>query len=358
MHLIFLHGFFSRRKTLRVLIADDSAIYRVVLEQKLSKEKDIEIVGSATNGKNACEMARQTKPDLVILDDKMPEMDGPAAAEIITSELGISAVIFGDKEPANLSAGSSRITFIKKPKLSSPTDSFFTNFIIIIRDLAKKPSFSANGSSWNDSGSPKETHEFLIMCIGASTGGPTAVKTVLSGLGNDFPLPILYVQHLDSDEGDEMAKCFGESCPNMIFSIAKNREEALPGHVYMAPAGKHLVVGYINSKGNPVLNLSDDPPVKFLKPSVDRTFLSARDIFDDKCLCVLLTGMGDDGAEGCKGIVDAGGVTIVEDESTCAVFGMPAEAIKLGGASFVLKREKIASKILSLAGIESKDVKS
>ena len=135
-----------------------------------------------------------------------------------------------------------------------------------------------------------------------------------------------------------------------MTKLAVDGEEALPGHVYMAPAETHLVIDYVKENGNPVLRLSDEPPERFLKPAVNKLFRSAAHHYGKQCLAILLTGMGRDGAEGCKEIVDAGGFTIVEDKSTCAVFGMPAAAIELDAAKKVLPRDKIARFVLDLLG--------
>ena len=188
---------------------------------------------------------------------------------------------------------------------------------------------------------------FKILCIGASTGGPSAVQEVLQGLGKNFPLPILYTQHLDVGSDDKMAKWFSDTCPDLPMTLAKDGEIAEAGHAYLAPAEKHLVIDYVKG-GKPVLHLSDEEPERFLRPAVNKLFRSAAKHYGADCLAVLMTGMGADGAEGCKEIVGAGGYTICEDESTCKVFGMPAAAIKMNAASKVLPRGKIADAILRM----------
>lgn len=189
--------------------------------------------------------------------------------------------------------------------------------------------------------------KFTILCIGASTGGPSAVQEVLKGLGDNFPLPVLYTQHLDVGSDDKMAKWFSDTCPNIPMTLAQEGEVAEAGHVYLAPAEKHLVIDYVKG-GKPVMHLSDEEPEHFLRPAVNKLFRSAAKNYKTECLAVLMTGMGADGAEGCKEIVGAGGYTICEDESTCKVFGMPAAAIKMNAASKVLPRGEIAGAILRL----------
>ena len=189
--------------------------------------------------------------------------------------------------------------------------------------------------------------DFKILCIGASTGGPTAVQEVLKGLGENFPLPVLYAQHLDVGSADKMAKWFSDTCPNIPMTLAKDGEVAEAGHVYLAPAEKHLVIDRMKND-LPVLHLSDEPPERFLRPAVNKLFRSAAKFYKENCLAVLMTGMGRDGAEGCKEIVDAGGYTICEDKSTCKVFGMPAAAIEMNAASNVLPRGEVAPAVLRM----------
>ena len=172
----------------------------------------------------------------------------------------------------------------------------------------------------------------------------------MQGLGKDFPIPILYAQHIDTGADKNMADWFSSVCHDIQIKLAENGEEAKAGFVYMAPADKHLVIDYVRPNGNPVLRLSDDEPERFLRPAVNKLFRSAARYYRNHCLALLLTGMGADGAEGCKEICDNGGWTIAEDRSTCAVFGMPAAAIALGGAKEVLPRPEISKRILELVG--------
>lgn len=333
---------------MRILIADDSAVMRIMLEQHLEKDSDITLMPSVSNGRKAVDRARLDKPDLVILDDDMPEMTGIEAANILNDELGVPVLLYSENE--NVKNSCPFATFIKKPDLSSMSSDFFNEFDKKVKHAAAKVVFSRNMGKTKEESHTSHASKlgFAVLCIGASTGGPTAVQSVLSGLGKNFPLPIIYTQHLDVGDDKGMAAWFESCLPNLKFSIAKDGEEALPGHVYMAPANLHLVIDFINNHDRCVLKLNDDAPVRFLKPAVDKTFFSAAQTYKDRCLAILLTGMGSDGAEGCKEIVGHGGCTIVEDESTCAVFGMPKAAIEAGGATFVLPRGDIAHKVLSL----------
>ena len=341
---------------MKIIIADDSAVIRAMLEQNLRKEKDFEIVASVSNGRKAIDSARIHKPDLVILDTDMPELDGISATKILSKEMWIPVLIFSeDASSEKESKAAGAVGFVKKPNLSSMNSAFFEPFKEEIRRAVNrvvidfnddKPRKRLNRQSEDvneDSG-----EGFKVLCIGASTGGPSAVQKVLSGLGENFPLPVLYVQHIEIGADIKMVEWFDSTCRNISVKLAEDGETAMPGVVYMAPADKHLVIDYVKSNGLPVISLTDEIPVRFLRPAVDKLFFSAASKYGSHCLAALLTGMGRDGADGCKAIVDAGGLTVVEDESTCAVFGMPAAAIEVGGASIVRPRGEIPQLLLRL----------
>ena len=334
---------------IRIVIADDSAIIRGLLEKLFKEAGDFEIVELVSNGRKAVDVARAKHPDLVISDVDMPELDGVEATKIIHGELNIPVAIFSENEATRdnaLKAGA--LLFEKKPALSAFKMENLRSFVDHIRASYKtvRPRGATSGTA---SGSAAPTfHSFKIVLLGASTGGPTAVQTVLNGLGEHFPLPILYAQHIDVGADKKMADWFNESVPNLTVKLAEDGEVAKAGTVYMAPADTHLVIDYATPTGEAVLTLSDEPPERFLRPAVNKLFRSGAQHYKNACLAVLLTGMGRDGAEGCKNIVDNGGYTVVEDKSTCTVFGMPAAAIELNAANEILPRTKIAARLVEL----------
>lgn len=331
---------------IRVLIADDSAIIRGLLE-KAFKASDFEIVDLVSNGRKALDSAQEKKPDLVITDFDMPELNGIEATKIIHGKLHIPVVMFSENMEARDGAMKSGVLlFEQKPALSAFKMDALKTFVDKVKAAYKtlKPKKSVEGNAETI----QTFNSFKIVVLGASTGGPTAVQTVLSSLKENFPLPILYVQHIDVGADSKMAAWFSESCPNIHFKLAENGEEAKAGTVYMAQADKHLLIDFVNANGNPVLKLSDEPPERFLRPAVNKLFKSAAVHYKNACLAVLMTGMGRDGAEGCKAVIDAGGMTICEDKSTCTVFGMPAAAIELNAATEILPRHDIAERLLNL----------
>ena len=339
---------------IKVLIVDDSAIARGLFEKAFNQAGGFEVVGMVSNGRKAVDFCRSNDVQLVVTDYDMPEMNGVEETQIITKELKIPVCVYSEDNNAKadaLSAGA--LLYEIKPSFSSFSSQSMILFIEKIKETIKKNGPCQSHSQKAPAKEEKKERayplrEFKILCIGASTGGPTAVQEVLKGLGKNFPLPILYVQHIDIGSDEKMVNWFKATCPNTPMELARDGQIAQNGHVYMAPADKHLVIDFINKDGKPVLKLSDEPPERFLKPAVNKLFRSAAELYEKNCLAVLLTGMGRDGAEGCKDIVDKGGYTIVEDKSTCAVFGMPAAAIELNAAKLVLPRGIIAKEILQL----------
>lgn len=339
---------------IKVLIVDDSAIARGLFEKAFKESGVFEVVGMVSNGRKAVDFCRANEVQLVVTDYDMPEMNGVEATRILSKELGIDVCVYSEDNHAkadSLEAGA--ILYEIKPSFSSFSSQSMVLFIEKIKEVIKKKGTHSTHTvrpelKEDKQGHTYPSHKFRVLCIGASTGGPTAVQEVLKGLGRNFPLPILYVQHIDVGSDQKMVNWFTTTCPNTPMELARDGQIAQNGHVYMAPADKHLVIDFINKDGKPVLKLSDEPPERFLKPAVNKLFRSAAELYEKGCLAILLTGMGRDGAEGCKEIIDKGGYTIVEDKSTCAVFGMPAAAIELNAAKLVLPRGIIAKEILQL----------
>ena len=337
-----------------VLIVDDSAITRGLFEKAFIRE-GFTIAGMLSNGRKAVDFCREHKVDAVISDYNMPEMNGIEAAKIIVTEYGIPVIIYTDDPSIKTDVLAAGAVFERKPSLSNVDDTKLKEFTQNVRAAVTKAISNSitNGThrseidNFEKESSFSENKCFKVLCIGASTGGPSAVQTVLSGLGENFKLPILYTQHIDVGADEKMVRWFNQVCPNIPMSLARDGEIAKKGHVYMAPAEKHLVIDYVKDD-MPVLKLSDEPPERFLRPAVNKLFRSAAKLYKDTCIAVLLTGMGQDGADGCKEIIEAGGYTICEDESTCTVFGMPQAAIELNAASRVLPRDYIAKLVLTM----------
>ncbi len=360
---------------MKIMICESSAVVRSILQKKLESFSDIELLSSVSNLTKLLEPLSSQRPDVIICGNKGDDQGEIEAAKVICNEDKIPLLILSSEKSgreeashacfikdaikSHFSSAKERFTpsafldYFEKPNLQGYTDEFFVKLLKKIKEMAAKknqlPEFRKASSCSSDSEqSLLCPDDFKLLCIGASTGGPSAVSEVLSSLGNDFPLPILYTQHIDINKDINLIHWLKDVCKNLQIKLAEDGEKALPGTVYMAPADRHLVIAYICDDGLPILRLSDEEPERFLRPAVNKLFRSAAQKYKSSLLAVLLTGMGSDGAEGCRMICDNGGWTIVEDKSTCAVFGMPAAAIECGGAKEVLPRNEIAKRILTL----------
>jgi two-component system chemotaxis response regulator CheB len=185
---------------------------------------------------------------------------------------------------------------------------------------------------------PHISLEANLIVIGTSTGGPRTLKFILKKIPQDFPSPILIVQHLDPYFMKQLSKSLNQVC-NINVKIPEDGEKILPGNVYLSPGGRHMKV--VAKNNEPCIKIFDDKPVNFCKPSVDVLFFSAAEIYKSHTLGILLTGLGNDGAQGLDVIKSNGGKTIAESEETSVIYGMPKAAVKLGAAKLILPNYEI-----------------
>ena len=327
---------------MKVMIADTSAIIRAIFTQNFHNFKNYKIIASVSSCQKLLSFAKTELPDIIICGNDLSDEEEVSALKTLSQEMQLPVIILKTDNTAKVQLFSKQTAYIDKPNLKEYTSEFFNTLEEKINNLSS--------NSNNRSENQQNNKSYKILCIGASTGGPTAVAEVLSGLGKNFPLPVLYAQHIEIGKDKDMAEWLNSVCRHLQVKLAEDGETAVPGTVYMAPADTHLVINSINQDHKPVLKLSDEAPERFLRPAVNKLFKSASETYKGDTLAILLTGMGADGAVGCRQICDAGGWTIVEDKSTCAVFGMPAAAIEAGGAKEVLPRPEIAKRILELTG--------
>lgn len=337
---------------INVLIVDDSAVVCTMIRRVMESDNRFAVAGLAHDGQAAVTKNSVLKPDLVIMDIHMPVMNGiEATREILkTSKPAVVAFTTEDKAEVGykcLEAGALEI--IRKPNLAEMTPKYMQEFcdrLAVITDTHRLAQMhDGDKSPVAKSVTPNKipTGEYDVLLLGSSTGGPTAVQTVLKGLGPTFPLPILVTQHIDDEFDEQFVKWLTETT-GMDVQLAKSGTKPQNGHAYVAPAGSHLCIKS-SAPGDYTLVLNDDPPLHFLRPAVDKMFISAAEVYKNKAFAVLLTGMGKDGAEGCYEIIQKGGFTVAEDESTCVVFGMPKAAIEKGAASVVVPLGGIADYI-------------
>jgi len=354
---------------IKVLIVDDSALVRQMLTTIFEKASGIEVVGTAQDPLVARKKIKQLNPDVLTLDVEMPRMDGltflsnlmrlrpmpvvmvssltQKGADVTLDALELGAVDFVSKPSAlgrDLENYADEI--VAKVRMAAGACVTATKHHALSKNSSKPAEVTANQSA--DAvlvkkvarGHFKTTEK--IIALGASTGGTEATARVLEVLPSGFPA-IVVSQHLPVAFSASYAARLDKNC-QMKVKLAEDGEQIIPGHVYIAPGEQHLLVKRDGARY--VCRLNDGPPVNRHRPSVDVMFRSVAQNVGPNALAVLLTGMGADGAEGMKEMLDAGAFTVVQDEATSVVWGMPGSAYKLGAAKEVKALDKIVPTLM------------
>jgi two-component system, chemotaxis family, protein-glutamate methylesterase/glutaminase len=345
---------------IRVLIVDDSAFMRTALSRMIASDPGLDVVGTACSGSEALAKIPNLDPHVVTLDVEMPGMDGlrtlrsimaefprpvimVSAATEKDAEITFSALSSGafDYVPKQLSSASLDILHIREELLAKIRAAAHAVRSPVMSGLARKPPQSTPlEMPCTDSNTP------MIIALGTSTGGPKALQEILPVFPADFPVPILIVQHMPPGFTAPFAQRLNKTCAITVCE-AQDRQQIRPGIAYIAPAGKHMTVER-RSKSQAAI-LLDSKPAKCLHiPSVDVMMESIARGFGHHAIGVILTGMGCDGAEGMEAIFRHGGITIGQDQATCAVYGMPRSCAELGILTRVLPLADIPAQILEL----------
>lgn len=350
-------------KKIRVLIVDDSLLIRKVLTSLLSTVSDIEVVGAAEDPLVARDMIKQLNPDVLTLDIEMPHMDGITflrnlmrlrpmpvvmistltehGAEATLEALALGAVDFVSKPKVN--AGNTLADYseeiISKVRVAANTN------VKAIKPHEEPPHVVKMVNAMQNIRSTRNTTGFTkLIALGSSTGGTEAIKVVMKNMPADSP-PILITQHLPAAFSESFVQHI-DAITQMTASIPVNGQVVEWGNIYLAPGGLQMGVTRVNDKY--IIQIDDSEPVNRHKPAVDVLFHTAAKCAKDNAVCVLLTGMGADGAVGMQAMKEAGAKTIIQDEASSVVWGMPGAAFKLGCADYVVPLDDIAAKILAL----------
>jgi two-component system chemotaxis response regulator CheB len=338
---------------LRVLVVDDSIVQRQILSKLLAQDPGIELAGSAGNGAEAVRAVARLRPDVVTLDDRMPIMNGLEAARHIMREtptpiVMISAASGEDARRLTAAALAAGVVAVQgKRALSSSEPAAGAELVRLIKDMAtvrvvrrRREPLPNQASITTPPVTAMRPSTPEIIAIGASTGGPQALREILAGLPPSFPLPVLIVQHTTVGYSNTLAEWLTGSA-RLPVRVAEDGQPLDKGGIFVAPGGRHLTVS-----GGKLLALVDGPTVSLHRPSATVLFTSVAAVYGARSVGILLTGMGDDGARGMLKMKQAGALTIAQDKSTSVVFGMPAEAIRMGAVDHALAPNEIVRVLL------------
>lgn len=348
----------------RVMVVDDSAIIRGMIARWVAEAGNFEVVCTASNGRMAVDLAQRYKPDIVLLDIEMPEIDGLAALPMIlkahpSSKIIVISTLTQRNAQISLKCLSlGAVDYLAKPESARAADAAAE----FRRDLSEKlkalsstkvralrtSAIAAPSSSAPAQKTLPKPASVRPQCllIGSSTGGPRAVERVLQDLKPVLPtIPVLIVQHMPA----MFTAVFAEHL-QALLSIpcreAKDGEPVVAGTVLVAPGGRHM--GLTLSNGRPHIRLNDGPPESFCRPAVDVLFREASSVFGGAIVATVLTGMGSDGTNGARSLIKAGATIIAQDEATSIVWGMPGSIVKAGLAHEVLPLDAIGRNLQGL----------
>ncbi len=348
-----------------VLIVDDSKFFRARLIELLESDSDIKVVDTAENGKIGVQKAAEVKPDVIVMDIEMPEMNGIDATREIMSKTPCPILMFSslthEGAQATLDAlAAGAVDFMPK-KFDEIAGDDASQVSKILQDriyaLAKgagsaslpKPAplkeKTSVPASFNMHNPPRKAtgKKYKMLLIGTSTGGPAALQVVLQELPADFPYPILLIQHMPAAFTPAFATRLNGLC-NIGVKHAEHGMKVEAGCAYLAPGGMQMVLK--KAGANYTLDVSDANPDLVYNPSVDETFASVARVIGGDILSVILTGMGADGCEGARELKEKGATVWAQDEASCVVYGMPHAVASAGVSSHSIKLEAVASCIM------------
>ena len=345
-------------KRVRVLVVDDSALMRKLIPQMLEADPSIEVVGTAMDGTFCLKKIEELQPHVVTLDLQMPGMNGIDTLKEIMRRRPLPVIVVSshstDGASVTLKAlGLGAFDFVTKPQdATANMAATATELIAKIKAAAdckvvRPGAFKAVTPPEKISVSRLAPPPSKLVAIGISTGGPQALEYLLAQLPPDFPGTIAIVQHMPEGFTDMFARRLDELC-SLRVKEAQSGDVLQAGRVLICPGSRHMKVKRLSMGDIVVLN--DDARVNGHRPSVDVLFQSVADEFGSQSVAALMTGMGDDGAEGLGAVKKAGGMTIAQSEESCVVYGMPKAAIERGYATRVVGLDALAASLQALCG--------
>jgi two-component system chemotaxis response regulator CheB len=340
----------------RILIVDDSVVVRKLLSEALASCAEVQLAGTASTGSIALAKIPQLQPDLVTLDIEMPGMDGIATLREIRKQYPkLPVIMFSTLTERGASVTLEALSLGASDYVTKPTnsDSLADSMEHVRRELITKITSLARRSQIATEPRPaiarpsvheKPTNQRIeILAIGSSTGGPNALAEVIPRLPEDFPVPVVIVQHMPPLFTRLLADRLN-SQSKLKVREAEAGSALCPGNVWIAPGDYHLTLA---RKGTGVIiNLNQEPPENSCRPAVDVLFRSAAEVYGPRVLALVMTGMGSDGARGAARIDEAGGQILVQDEATSVVWGMPGAVVNAGLADKICPLPEIGLEVM------------
>jgi two-component system chemotaxis response regulator CheB len=345
-------------KKIRVLIVEDSRVIRQFLEHIIAQDPRLETVGAVETAEEALEIMERVSPDVISMDIRLPGMNGFEATRRIMQERPTPIVVVSasvEREDLQITMNALRagaLTVLEKPAgvtssgYAALAERLCTQLAIMSQVKVVRRRVESRSVVRVDRRVGGASAGYQVLGIASSTGGPSALVQLLGGLGAEFSLPILVVQHIASSFLEGFAAWLDGVCPFSV-EIVRDRSLMLPRKIYLAAQDHHL------RAHNGHIRVDRGQPVCAQRPSGTVLFESIANAYGSRAMGVILTGMGDDGAEGLLRLRQGGGYTIAEDESTAVVYGMPAEAVRLGAVQESLPLLAIAPRILELTAARS-----
>lgn len=352
---------------IRVLVVDDSALMRTVISDIINESPDMEVVGRARNGQDAVLQLLRLKPDVITMDVEMPGMDGLTALERIMKEAPLPVIMLSSltkqgTEQTLKALQLGAVDFVAKPSGQVSLDikiigDELKRKILIAAGARKKLQNLYRSAEIRKTATPIQSHVKKksldttaslkkLVLIGTSTGGPKALHQVIPSLAGDLGAGILVVQHMPPGFTKSLAERL-DGISSLNVKEAEDGEKVCPGCVYIAPGDHHLTVARQTHQGQNALfvNLNQQAARSGHRPSVDVMLESVAQSFWAPVVCVIMTGMGSDGAAGLARLKEHGAVTIAEDQSTCIVYGMPKAAVETGKVDMIIPLNSIGAEI-------------